>query len=87
MQAQRARCRKAVDSYEGECSLVSLLICADELSLHKTSVRMEAIHGFCAGLGVGACSAEHEIDLPYKAAEIRYWRGIPSFRMSAQWIG
>ena len=86
MQAQRARRRKAIDSYESESSLVPLLICADELPLDKASVSVKAIAGFRTGLGVNARSAEHKIGLAYNTAEIRDCRRIPSFRMGAQRI-
>jgi hypothetical protein len=87
MQAQRARGRKAVDSYESESAFVSLLIGTNELALYKASVCMEAIGGLRARPGVDARSVEHEIDLPYKTAEIGYCRRIPSFWMGSQRVG
>ncbi len=50
MQTQRARGRKAVDSYESESAAVSLLIRADELPLYKACVCVEAILGLHPGV-------------------------------------
>ena len=87
MQAQRARCRKAIDSYERESAFVRLLIRADELSLYKSRVCVETIWLFPAGLGVGARSPKFQIDLSHYTAEIRYGRRIPSLRMGARSVG
>ncbi len=87
MQAQRARGHKAVDSYESESSVVSLLIRADELPFYEACVCVEAILGLRARFGVGTRSAEHEIDLAYKTVEIRYCRRIPPFRVGTQRVG
>jgi hypothetical protein len=84
MQAQRARCREAVDSYESEGALVSLFIRTDELSLDKARVCVKAILALRAGFSIRARSAELEIYLAYDTVEISYCRWIPSFWMGAQ---
>jgi hypothetical protein len=48
MQAQRARCRKAVKSYERECALMDFSIRAAELPGHESHVRMEIVAGTLA---------------------------------------
>jgi hypothetical protein len=86
MQAQRARCREAVDSYESEGALVSLFIRTDELPLEKARVCVKAILALRAGFSIRARSAKLEIDLAYNTVEISYCRWIPSFWVSAQGI-
>ena len=87
MQAQRACGRKAVDSYERECSFVRLLVGADEMPLHKACICVEHIRSIRAGFGVCARSAEFEINLAYNTVEIRYGRRISSLWMGAQGVG
>jgi hypothetical protein len=53
MWAQRAHC-DAVDSYEGEGTLMGLLIRGDELTLHESGIGVELIAGLQACIGVSS---------------------------------
>jgi len=76
VQAQRARCRLAVNSYEGESTSVRLAICRDELSSHKANVGVESVWGAITCIQIRTSSGKRQIDLADQAFEVRDERRI-----------
>jgi len=70
MQAQRARGRLAVDSYEGESASVSPAIGSDEFAPHKPNVSVKPVGRAVAGAQVGAGAGEGQIDFANSTAEV-----------------
>jgi hypothetical protein len=54
MQAQRARGRLAVNSYERESALMGRAVCSNKLALHEPNIGIESIGGTVARLKVRA---------------------------------
>src|SRR6266849_183259 len=83
MRAQRARCRKAVESYEGERPMMDFPIGANELSCHEPHVGMERIRSADVGRGVCTRSGQVEIRLTDQAIEVEDRRRVAAIRMNA----
>ena len=84
MQAQRARGRKAVKSYESEHAPMRLSIGAAEMTSHKPHVRVEDVVSAIAGIQICSRAAEVEVALCDDAPEVEYLGGImPGVRVYA----
>ena len=86
MRAQRARCRKAVESYEGERPVMDLAIGADEISGHESHVSMESVPIADAGGEISSCPGQIKIRLADEAVEIEDRRRIAAIRLNGAFV-
>src|SRR5215471_4016638 len=68
MRAQRAR--QAINSYEGQRALMSLLVGADEVSLEEARIGVKGVGSSRACLGVSSSPVESEVNLAHHAFEV-----------------
>jgi hypothetical protein len=76
MQAQRARGREAVKSYERQRALVYHAVCGHELTLEEPHIGMEPIRRSCAGIQVRSCSRKEQVRLTDDPIEVRNLRRV-----------
>jgi len=76
VQAQRACCRKAVESYKGEGASMPFAVRGNELAIHKAHVSVKIIGSGVATFEVCARSSHVQISLADDATEISDHRRI-----------
>src|SRR5215472_2139232 len=85
MRAQRAH--QAVNSYEGQRPLMSLLVGADEVSVEEARIGVKGVGSNRACAGVFSSPAEGEVDLAHNALEVADRGRVAALRMRAERIG
>jgi hypothetical protein len=84
MQAQRARWRKAIKSYESKRAIAYNSISAPELTGHEAHVSVKAVRGTIARVQICSSAAQEQVGLRDHTIEIGYFRGIvSSYRVDA----
>jgi hypothetical protein len=71
MQAQRACCREAVESYERECAPMRYSIVAAELAGHEPHVRVEIVRSTVASVQICSGASQKQVGLRDDATEVK----------------
>src|SRR5215472_3317827 len=85
MRAQRAR--QAVNSYEGQRALMSLLVGAKEVSVEEARIGVKGVGSSRASVGVSSSALEGEVHLAHHTLEVADRGRVAALGMRAERIG